>query len=107
MANWRFARPSPTIGPSVPMSTAWWRRRSRSAGRSQPGPTTQSWRLRIVTNWRPAVERKEALREVEARLALEPDSVALRFERACLLNEMGRNEDAKQGYLDVLTRCPA
>ena len=30
----------------------------------------------------------------------------LRFERACLLNEMGRIEDAKLAYLDVLTRCP-
>ena len=51
--------------------------------------------------------RKEALCEVEARIKLDPESIALRFERACLLNEMGQNEDAKQAYLDVLTRCPA
>jgi hypothetical protein len=59
-----------------------------------------------VTNWRPALQRKEALCEVEARIKLDPESVALRFERACLLNEMGQNEAAKQAYLDVLTRCP-
>jgi hypothetical protein len=60
-----------------------------------------------VTNWQPALLRKEALCEVEARIKLDPEASALRFERACLLNEMGRNEDAKQAYLDVLTRCPS
>ncbi len=60
-----------------------------------------------VTDWRPALQRKQVLCEVEARLKLDPESIALRFERACLLNEMGRNEDAKQAYLDVLTRSPA
>ena len=59
------------------------------------------------TNWRPALQRQQALCEVEARIQLDPESIALRFERACLLNEMGRMEDAKQAYLDVLTRCPA
>ena len=53
-----------------------------------------------------AAQRKEALCEVEAQIKLDPESIALRFERACLLNEMGQNEDAKQAYLDVLTRCP-
>lgn len=60
-----------------------------------------------MADWHPALLRKEALRDVEAKLALDPDSIALRFERACLLNEMGQNDDAKQAYLDVLTRCPA
>src|SRR5580692_9801711 len=59
-----------------------------------------------MNNWQPALVRKEALCEVEARIKLDPELVALRFERACLLNEMGQNEDAKQAYLDVLTRCP-
>jgi hypothetical protein len=59
-----------------------------------------------VSNWQPAVLRKEALCEVEARIKLDHESIALRFERACLLNEMGRIEDAKQAYLDVLTRRP-
>src|SRR5580704_4577376 len=59
-----------------------------------------------MTNWRPALARREALCEVEARIKLDPESIPLRFERACLLNEMGQNEAAKQAYLDVLTRCP-
>ena len=44
---------------------------------------------------------------MEARLKLDPASIALRFERACLFNEMGQIEEAKQAYLDVLTRSPA
>ncbi|HEX5229275.1 MAG TPA: tetratricopeptide repeat protein, partial [Bryobacteraceae bacterium] len=60
-----------------------------------------------MSNWRPAILRKEALSDVDVRIVQDPDSVALRFDRACLLNEMGRTEDAKQAYLDVLTRCPA
>jgi glutathione synthase/RimK-type ligase-like ATP-grasp enzyme len=59
-----------------------------------------------VTSWRPASQRKEALCAAEAQIKLDPESIGLRFERACLLNEMGRNEDAKLAYLDVLTRCP-
>jgi hypothetical protein len=50
--------------------------------------------------------RKEVLGDVEAKLALDPGSIALRFERACLLHEMGRNDEAKEAYLDVLTRSP-
>ena len=61
-----------------------------------------------MTNWGPALQRKEALCEVEARLKRETrDPSDLRFERACLLAEMGQNEEAKQAYLDVLTRSPA
>lgn len=59
-----------------------------------------------MTDWRPAQLRRQALCEVEAQLKLDPESIALRFDRACLLNEMGRTEDAKQAYLDVLTRSP-
>jgi Flp pilus assembly protein TadD len=56
--------------------------------------------------WRPAQLRLQALCEVEAQLKLDPESIGLRFDRACLLNEMGRTEDAKQAYLDVLTCSP-
>ena len=51
--------------------------------------------------------RRDALCEIEARLKLDPESIALRFDRACLLNELGRTEDAKRAYLDVLTRDAA
>jgi Flp pilus assembly protein TadD len=52
------------------------------------------------------MQRKEALCEVEARLKLDPESIALRFERACLFHELGHNELAKHAYLDVLTCSP-
>jgi hypothetical protein len=34
-----------------------------------------------VADWRPALLRKETLCEVEARIKLDPESIALRFER--------------------------
>lgn len=60
-----------------------------------------------MSSWEPAQKRKQALADLDAKLALNPDSIELRFERACLLNELGQIEDAKQAYLDVLTRCPS
>lgn len=66
-----------------------------------------NWGNNGGTSWRPALLRQDALCDVESRLSSAPDSIALRFDRACLLNEMGRIEDAKQAYLDVLTRCPS
>jgi glutathione synthase/RimK-type ligase-like ATP-grasp enzyme len=60
-----------------------------------------------MTSWAPALQRKEALREVEARLEREPECVDLHFHRACLLAETGDTEEAKQAYLDVLSRAPA
>jgi hypothetical protein len=60
-----------------------------------------------MTNGVPALQRKEALREVEARLQREPECVDLHFDRACLLAETGDTEEAKRAYLDVLSRAPA
>ncbi len=60
-----------------------------------------------MTSWAPTFERKAALREVEARLAREPERVDLHFSHACLLAETGDAEGAKQAYLDVLSRMPA
>jgi len=60
-----------------------------------------------MTSWSPTLQRKEALREVEARLAREPERVDLHFNRASLLAEAGDTEGAKRAYLDVLSRVPA
>ena len=57
--------------------------------------------------WAPAIARKQALAEVNSRLAADPDSIDLRFERACLFAEMGANDEAKSAYIDVLRRSPA
>ena len=51
--------------------------------------------------------REQALDETEARLASAPDIIDLRFDRARLLTELGRGEEAKQAYLDILARDPA
>jgi len=59
-----------------------------------------------VTSWTPTLQRKNVLREVEARLKNEPDCLDLRFNRACLLAETGEIEEAKRAYLDVLSRAP-
>src|SRR5580658_857832 len=68
----------------------------------------RSWRrLCCMTNWAPTLQRKAALREVEKRLAREPECVDLHFNRACLLAETGETEEAKRAYLDVLARSPA
>jgi len=60
-----------------------------------------------MTNGVPALQKKEALREVEARLDREPDCVDLHFDRACLLAETGDTEEAKRAYLSVLSRAPS
>ena len=51
--------------------------------------------------------RREALKNVEQQLAADPNSLGLRFERACLLTESGQTEEAKLAYLDLLAREPA
>jgi tetratricopeptide (TPR) repeat protein len=43
---------------------------------------------------------------VEAELAKQPDSLSLRFERACILSELGRDEEARRAYLELLVRQP-
>jgi tetratricopeptide (TPR) repeat protein len=47
-----------------------------------------------------------ALHAVEARLAAEPPTTALRFERAGLLAALGQTALAKQGYLEILQHDP-
>jgi Tfp pilus assembly protein PilF len=48
----------------------------------------------------------EALHNVEARLASEPPTISLRFERAGLLAALGQTVLAKQGYLEILQQDP-
>ncbi len=48
----------------------------------------------------------QALAAVEARLAADPQAVALRFERAGLLAALGQTALAQQGYLEILRLDP-
>ncbi len=58
-------------------------------------------------DWAPRIARESALRELETRMAADPDAVSLRFERACLLTELGRTLDARNAYLEMLARAPS
>jgi len=57
--------------------------------------------------WPPRLAREATLRELEARIAANPEAVRERVERARLLTELGRTLDARNAYLDVLARAPA
>ena len=45
---------------------------------------------------------EQALRQVEQALEATPDDVRLLLDRGCLLDRLGRDEAARQAYLDVL-----
>jgi len=58
-------------------------------------------------DWPPQRARESALRDLQDRIAAHPGAVNLRFERACLLAEMGRTLEARNAYLELLAREPA
>ena len=58
-------------------------------------------------DWPPHRARESALRDLNARIASDPGAVSPRFERACLLAEMGRTPEARDAYLDLLAREPS
>lgn len=60
-----------------------------------------------ATTWPLTLARQAGLAEIEAELAAHPDSIPLRFERACVLSELGRTEEAQRAYLDLLVRAPS
>ncbi len=45
-----------------------------------------------------------ALRRLDGQLAAAPEAIEPRFERARLLTLLGRSEDARGAYLDILAR---
>ena len=58
-------------------------------------------------DWPPQRARESALHEIDGRIASDPGAMSLRFERACLLAEMGRTPEARNAYLDLLAREPS
>jgi hypothetical protein len=50
--------------------------------------------------------RATRLAHLDAQLAQNPDAIAPRYERASLLREAGRSEEAKRDYLELLRRAP-
>jgi tetratricopeptide (TPR) repeat protein len=50
--------------------------------------------------------RRAALEDIETQLVADPRAIALRGERAALLDAMGRGDEATQAYLAVLADAP-
>jgi glutathione synthase/RimK-type ligase-like ATP-grasp enzyme len=61
----------------------------------------------IVTAWPGYLQRLEALKKVDARLATNPDDVEAHFDRGRLLTDLGRPEEARDAYVEVIKRAPA
>ncbi len=72
----------------------------RAAGSTASAPAD-------TTDWAPRLARESALRQIEARIAAEPEAIALRLDRAQLLSELGRTLEARNAYLDILARAPS
>jgi hypothetical protein len=60
----------------------------------------------VVTGHAPGVPRSSRLQQLDQVLARDPDAFGARAERAGLLREQGRFEDAKHDYLELLRRKP-
>jgi aromatic-L-amino-acid/L-tryptophan decarboxylase len=60
-----------------------------------------------LTEWRPRLLREAVLKDLDARLSADSATDDLRFERACLLTELGRTQEARDAFLDLLARSPA
>ena len=63
--------------------------------------------IEAATDWPPRLAREAALRTIEGRITAEPEALDLRLERASLLTELGRTLEARDAYLDILTRAPS
>lgn len=60
-----------------------------------------------TADWPPQRAREAALHAIAGRIESHPEDVGLRFERAGLLAAMGRSVEARDAYLDVLSRQPS
>jgi aromatic-L-amino-acid/L-tryptophan decarboxylase len=58
-------------------------------------------------DWMPRKLRESRLRELEAQIASDSAALTSRLERAYLLAEVGRAADARNAYLEVLSRDPS
>jgi glutathione synthase/RimK-type ligase-like ATP-grasp enzyme len=60
-----------------------------------------------VSAWPGYLQRLEALEKIDARVAAHPDEVDAHFERGRLLTDLGRAEEARGAYFEVIKRAPA
>ena len=73
----------------------------QSALRSRQAQATEA------QDWAPRRLRESRLKELEAQIATNSAAVPLRFERACLLAEVGRTTDARDAYIELLSMEPS
>jgi Tetratricopeptide repeat len=59
-----------------------------------------------MTRWPPHLLLEAELQKLDERLKAAPEDIELRFDRAAMLDEIGRTEEAKHTYLEVLYRMP-
>jgi len=59
---------------------------------------------RVVSDWESRQAREKALLAADQRLHAQPDAIEPRFERAGLLAALGRDEEARAEYIEVLRR---
>ena len=59
-----------------------------------------------MTPWPDYIQRIHSLEKVDAKLSANPDDVDTLFERARLLTDLGRLEEARNAYMAVIQRAP-
>ena len=59
------------------------------------------------STYAPRLAREAVLLEIDAKLALEGNDNELLFQRACLLAELGRMQESRDQYIDLLRRAPS
>jgi len=60
-----------------------------------------------VTEWPGYLQRLEALKKVDARVAANPDDTEAHFDRGRLLTDLDRPVEARDAYIEVIKRSPA
>jgi glutamate/tyrosine decarboxylase-like PLP-dependent enzyme len=78
-----------------------------AAGRAIEKSALQTRQSAEAGEWMPRKLRESRLLELDELIAVEPSAIPLRFDRACLLAEVGRTADARDAYIDLLSRDPA
>ncbi len=59
-----------------------------------------------MNKWPPRLLKLKALEKINKLLAASPDLIEERYQRACLLDELGRTEEAKSEFWEVLKKAP-
>jgi len=80
-----------------------------AAGRAMQNSALRSRQMQRAEaeDWMPRKLRESRLRELETLIASDPGALPLRFERACLLAEIGRTAEARDAYIQLLAREPS